>query len=212
MLGVLELPGGPREFLDAAVETANTELLGTLGVNVLAHPATIAALGRTFDEAVARLRYGTIAVNAWTGLGYLTPTATWGAFPGHTLQDVQSGIGVVHNAVLLDSPNAPSCAARSGPRRGRSCTGSSPSRPGPRGSSPTARRRRPASGLLRSRAAPAGPRCRASSRRRCGGEAEGAGRAGRAGRVLLRSHASVLAACASRLAPRGSRLAARAER
>ncbi|MFE3451867.1 hypothetical protein ACFXJ8_23395 [Nonomuraea sp. NPDC059194] len=52
--------------------------------------------------AVADLRYGTIGVNAWTAVGYLTPRATWGAFPGHTLADVQSGIGVVHNALLLD--------------------------------------------------------------------------------------------------------------
>jgi hypothetical protein len=36
-----------------------------------------------------------------TGVGDLTPRATWGAFPGHTLDDVQSGIGVVHNALLL---------------------------------------------------------------------------------------------------------------
>ena len=50
------------------------------------------------------LRYCTIAVNAWTGLGFLTPQATWDAFPGHTLADVQSGIGVVHNAMLFDKP------------------------------------------------------------------------------------------------------------
>jgi aldehyde dehydrogenase (NAD(P)+) len=50
------------------------------------------------------LHYGTIAVNAWTGLGFLTPQATWGAFPGHTLADVQSGIGVVHNTLLFDKP------------------------------------------------------------------------------------------------------------
>ncbi|MEU2237597.1 aldehyde dehydrogenase, partial [Streptomyces vietnamensis] len=31
-----------------------------------------------------------------------TPRATWGAYPGHTLDDVQSGIGIVHNALLLD--------------------------------------------------------------------------------------------------------------
>jgi hypothetical protein len=28
--------------------------------------------------------------------------ATWGAFPGHTLDAIQSGIGVVHNALLLE--------------------------------------------------------------------------------------------------------------
>ncbi len=29
---------------------------------------------------------------------------SWGGFPGTTLEDAQSGIGVVHNALLLDSP------------------------------------------------------------------------------------------------------------
>src|SRR5690606_34103624 len=29
-------------------------------------------------------------------------TLTWGAFPGNTLQDIGSGMGVVHNALLLD--------------------------------------------------------------------------------------------------------------
>ncbi|WP_256341197.1 hypothetical protein [Streptomyces sp. TLI_105] len=41
---------------------------------------------------------------AWTGVGHLTTTATWGAYPSHTLDDVQSGIDVVHNALLLDGP------------------------------------------------------------------------------------------------------------
>ncbi|WP_034274492.1 aldehyde dehydrogenase family protein [Haloechinothrix halophila] len=104
VLAVLELPGDTRRFLDAAVVTANEKFTGTLGANLIAHPRTIAKLGSVLDEAIAELRYGTVAVNAWTGVGYLTATATWGAFPGHTLDDVQSGIGVVHNAVLLDGP------------------------------------------------------------------------------------------------------------
>ncbi|MEU0987872.1 aldehyde dehydrogenase family protein [Streptomyces sp. NPDC005953] len=104
VLGVLELPGTPGGFLDEAVHTANEKFAGTLGVNLIAHPRTIAALGPALDDAIARLRYGTVAVNAWTGVGYLTATASWGAFPGHTIDDVQSGIGVVHNAVLLDGP------------------------------------------------------------------------------------------------------------
>src|ERR1035437_4466344 len=28
----------------------------------------------------------------------------WGAFPGHTVDDIQSGIGVVHNSLLFDRP------------------------------------------------------------------------------------------------------------
>ncbi|WP_194817768.1 aldehyde dehydrogenase family protein [Nocardia sp. XZ_19_385] len=102
VLGVVELPHSGGEFLAHAVDFANSELAGTLGANVLAHPTTIRRLGIAFDRALERLRYGAIAVNAWTGLAFLAPRASWGAFPGHTIEDVQSGIGVVHNAFLLD--------------------------------------------------------------------------------------------------------------
>ena len=34
-------------------------------------------------------------------MGYLAASATWGAFPGHPLDDIQSGSGIVHNALLL---------------------------------------------------------------------------------------------------------------
>lgn len=101
VLGVIEVPGEGQEFLDAAVTTANERLLGTLGANVIGMPSTIRSLGTGFEEALVRLEYGTVAVNAWTGVGFLTAGAPWGAFPGHTLEKVSSGIGVVHNAYLL---------------------------------------------------------------------------------------------------------------
>jgi len=108
VLGVIELdtandPDG-AEFVREAARVANEEFVGTLGVNVLAHPDTIEQLGSQFDALIEDLRYGTVAINAWTGVGYLTPAATWGAFPGHVLNDVQSGIGVVHNGFLVEKP------------------------------------------------------------------------------------------------------------
>ena len=102
VLVVTELPGSGLTFLRAAVEAANDLFTGTLGVNVLIHPRTLRAAGSAVDQALADLRYGAIAVNCWTGFAFLTARATWGAFPGHRLTDVQSGIGVVHNALLLD--------------------------------------------------------------------------------------------------------------
>ena len=102
VLGVVELPGDDQAYLDAAVRTVNRDFLGTLGVNIIGLPRTIRRLGPGFEQAVTRLQYGTIAINAWTGVGFLSAAAPWGAFPGHTLDDVQSGIGVVHNALLLD--------------------------------------------------------------------------------------------------------------
>lgn len=102
VLGLVELDGGgARGLLDRAVEYSNCELAGTLSANILIAPAERRTLGAAFDEAVSRLDYGGIAINTWTGLSFLTPTATWGAFPGHTLDDAQSGIGVVHNGLLM---------------------------------------------------------------------------------------------------------------
>ncbi|SDS94862.1 aldehyde dehydrogenase (NAD(P)+) [Brevibacterium siliguriense] len=88
-------------FLGLAVDYANNRLAGTLGANVIVSPATRRSLGPRFDAAIERLHFGSIGINVWTGLAFLTATATWGAFPGHTLHNVQSGIGVVHNGLLI---------------------------------------------------------------------------------------------------------------
>lgn len=104
VLAIMELPGRGTDYLRAAVDAANTRLSGTLGANIIAHPRTLRRLGRSFETALVDLHFGTIAINTWTGLGFLTAGASWGAFPGHTLAEVGSGIGVVHNALLLDGP------------------------------------------------------------------------------------------------------------
>lgn len=102
VLGVVTVAGTGQAFLDGAVAYANEELQGTLGANLLIDPATERSLGSGFERAIAALRYGSIAINGWTAFGFITPTLTWGAFPGSTIADVGSGIGVVHNALLLD--------------------------------------------------------------------------------------------------------------
>ncbi len=102
VLGVVSVPGTGQEFLDAAVAYANERLQGTLGANLLIDPSTEKMLGAGFDRSIAALRYGSIAINGWTAFGFITPTLTWGGFPGSTIADVGSGIGIVHNALLLD--------------------------------------------------------------------------------------------------------------
>ena len=105
VLAVTRLPGRTAsEFLDAAVAFCNERLAGTLAANLLAHPRTLKGLGSCLEHAITRLRYGGIGVNCWSAVAYLAPRATWGGFPGSTLRDVQSGIGVVHNALLLEHP------------------------------------------------------------------------------------------------------------
>jgi aldehyde dehydrogenase (NAD(P)+) len=101
VLAYVELPGDVEAYVRAAVAFANKRLHGTLGVNVAVHPATMKAHSHLIDEAIAQLRYGCIAVNGWAGIGYFIAETPWGAYPGHTLDDVGSGIGVVHNSYLL---------------------------------------------------------------------------------------------------------------
>ncbi len=97
-------PADPQQFLKAAIAYANTQLRGTLSANIIIHPKTMHALSGRFDALLQELRYGAIGVNVWAAYGFLLGTATWGAFPGHTLEDVQSGRGVVHNAFMFDQP------------------------------------------------------------------------------------------------------------
>jgi acyl-CoA reductase-like NAD-dependent aldehyde dehydrogenase len=92
-----------QTYLRRAVSYANDQLHGTLGANILVHPKTIKEIGKIqFENIIADLHYGTIAINAWTGLAFLATACPWGAFPGHTPQDVQSGIGTVHNTFMLE--------------------------------------------------------------------------------------------------------------
>lgn len=103
--GVVRIPGpDPETFLKNAVTFSNEKLYGTLGCQMVIHPWTQSKHKDAFEQAIADLRYGTIGVNAWSGVGFLIPNAMWGAFPGHPLNDVQSGIGVVHNGYLFDKP------------------------------------------------------------------------------------------------------------
>jgi aldehyde dehydrogenase (NAD(P)+) len=98
------LPGGAAEFLQRAVDFCNDKLYGTLSVNLIVDPKTRRKLGPDFDRAIAALRYGGIGINAWSAAAFLIPRAAWGAYPGHSYADVQSGIGVVHNALMFDKP------------------------------------------------------------------------------------------------------------
>ncbi len=95
---------GPVDFLAKAVDFANERCWGTLSCVVLVHPSTREEHPREVDRAIAALRYGTVGVNAWSSVGYALVSPTWGAFPGHPPEDIQSGTGVVHNAFLLDYP------------------------------------------------------------------------------------------------------------
>ncbi|MEM7534232.1 MAG: aldehyde dehydrogenase family protein [Chloroflexota bacterium] len=91
-------------YLENTIRFANEQLDGTLGAQIIIHPVTIRELGPRFEELLAQLRYGTIGINIWSGIGFFIPQVAWGAYPEHTLGDIQSGIGFVHNSLMFTKP------------------------------------------------------------------------------------------------------------
>jgi acyl-CoA reductase-like NAD-dependent aldehyde dehydrogenase len=94
----------PAAFLAAATRFANERLWGTLSAVVMIHPSLERdpAVAAALDKAVAELRYGAVGINQWTGLVYGTVTPPWGAHPSSTLEDIQGGLGWVHNTYMLE--------------------------------------------------------------------------------------------------------------
>jgi acyl-CoA reductase-like NAD-dependent aldehyde dehydrogenase len=104
-LSVVELDEGDAPtFLARAVRFLNEKVWGSLNA-MLYFPRSAegdATLEAALSRAVDELRYGTVAVNYWPAIGYGTGTPPWGGHPSATLQDAQSGMGFVHNALMLE--------------------------------------------------------------------------------------------------------------
>jgi acyl-CoA reductase-like NAD-dependent aldehyde dehydrogenase len=98
--------GGTAEYIDRAVAFCNDNLWGSLNANIIVHPTSLKdpAICDAVERAVANLRYGTVAMNYWSGTSFVLGTTTWGAFPGHALSDIQSGNGIVHNTLMFSRP------------------------------------------------------------------------------------------------------------
>ncbi len=93
----------PVEFLPAAVAFANERLWGTLSATLMVHPRLMrdCTTRAAIERAIADLRYGTVAVNAFPGLAFALAAPPWGGYPGATALDAQSGTGWVHNTAML---------------------------------------------------------------------------------------------------------------
>jgi len=94
------------EYIDQAVEFCNERVWGTLNASIVVHPKSLKdpAIAEAVERAIADLRYGTVALNHWGGINFALGSTTWGAFPGHTVDDIRSGQGVVHNTYMFDKP------------------------------------------------------------------------------------------------------------
>jgi aldehyde dehydrogenase (NAD(P)+) len=94
----------PVGFLQEAVPFVNDRVWGTLSAMMFVHPRSEAdtALKSALDVALRDLRYGAVAINVWPALAYALCSTPWGGHPTATLADVQSGLGWVHNTVMLE--------------------------------------------------------------------------------------------------------------
>lgn len=94
----------PAAFLKKATAFANDRLWGTLSAVVMIHPKTEADpfVARALADCVRDLRYGGVGINQWSALIYATVNPPWGAHPSSTLENIQGGLGWVHNTYMLD--------------------------------------------------------------------------------------------------------------
>jgi acyl-CoA reductase-like NAD-dependent aldehyde dehydrogenase len=94
------------DFVDAATAFCNDVVWGTLSATVLVSPTSMRDpyVGEAVERSIADLRYGAIGLNVWHALAFAIGTTTWGAYPGHARTDIQSGTGVVGNALMFDRP------------------------------------------------------------------------------------------------------------
>jgi acyl-CoA reductase-like NAD-dependent aldehyde dehydrogenase len=94
------------EYLERAVEFCNNQVWGSLSSTIIIHPQSLKdpAIAAALERAITELRYGSIGVNYWGGASYALGVTTWGAFPGHAINDIQSGTDVMHNTLMFSRP------------------------------------------------------------------------------------------------------------
>lgn len=94
----IDCPPTPEEYVSKAVNFCNTELFGTLSATIVVKDDLLT--NEHVKQGISDLKYGSIAINVWSAAMYSKPNLTWGAFPGETLDNVESGIGIVKNYMM----------------------------------------------------------------------------------------------------------------
>jgi acyl-CoA reductase-like NAD-dependent aldehyde dehydrogenase len=104
VFGELPLPSADvADYLSRAVAFANDSLSGSLNATLIVHPSSMRdpEVAAAVERAMADLRYGTVSINHWSGLGFALGVTPWGAFPGQTRNAIGSGTDFVHNSLMF---------------------------------------------------------------------------------------------------------------
>jgi hypothetical protein len=96
------LDHGEEDFLLRAADFCNRKLWGNLSASILISPASQKT--QPWRRALEGLNYGAVGVNIWPGLIFALVNLPWGAFPGNTPDNIQSGLGFVHNTTGVLNP------------------------------------------------------------------------------------------------------------
>ncbi len=91
-------------YLERMVTFLNEKVWGTLAANVIIHPSSLKdpAVAAALEKAIRDLKYGTVAINTWSAVGFALMSTPWGGHPSSTPQNIQSGVGFVHNTFMLE--------------------------------------------------------------------------------------------------------------
>ncbi len=89
-----------ESFCSAAAACAR-RLPGSLAASITVPKRLSQRDAARVELLVEHLEYGVVAVNTWSALAYAIGSVPWGGFPGATLADPGSGIGHVHDPLLL---------------------------------------------------------------------------------------------------------------
>lgn len=94
------------EFIRKAVDFVNQNVWGTLHAVLIVDPQTAKnpQVSAALEQAIADLRYGTVAINQYPAISYYIGLTSWGGFAGQDIYDIQSGTGVVNNPLMLPNP------------------------------------------------------------------------------------------------------------
>ena len=93
-----------EDFVNKSISYCNDELWGNLGISVIIKDHNKKINKPLTDFYVENLKYGIIAINEWSAMGYIIPQLPWGGFPGNKDNNIQSGQSAVHNSMLFESP------------------------------------------------------------------------------------------------------------
>ena len=89
-----------EQFCGEALELARS-LPGTLAANVSLPKLPDPRDRQRAELLVEHLGFGVVSVNTWAAIGYALAGVPWGGLPGGTAADPGSGIGYVHDPLML---------------------------------------------------------------------------------------------------------------